>query len=607
MRRCCGERRSLRWRSPSAGVGAGGADCAGQRLRDVPRVGELSVGVRAPGSGIHLHARVRRAARLDQGRGRRPCRAENAGRDLRRDRRGGPVRGRVSAAGRLGFAACRPRRRAAGVVSARARTPSRPALLCALWPAGLAMSSVVGTDMPAAALLALALALLVTLGPRRPWRGGGWRSARRWGCAPGCARWRCRCRRWPSATGWRGGRRSTARRLLTAVGVATTLVVLLPWGIRHVRQSGSLYFTDDHGGITALIGANPNSEGTYTRALNRMFQDVTGRSVLDEPHHDTDRAAYAIAREWFRFEPGYALGLATLKADRLFDPEHRLLYWSIFRPGVLVGRPAAWFAARRDAHRTRLADALRRRGGGARARRCRRRRRAPAVGAARAGSVPARAGRDLHRLLRRAALPPADRAARVSVRRVRARGDRRRRARRRVSFARRPRSGGEGARAGAACSSSSGASAWPATLEAGTGLRARHRWAVSEVELDGRRRLLLWAPAPPLAPQSPLAGSPEGVHVRVDGGGRPTPLRLRLGGGPLPAGRYAASFPAGSPGGCPLRPRGQGGGGRGRRARRVRRRNRSSGWTAETVRRNCWFGAGIRLDRRCEDRDFALM
>ena len=132
--------------------------------------------------------------------------------------------------------------------------------------------------------------------------------------------------------------------------------MLLPWGIRHVRQSGELYFTDDHGGITALIGANPNSEGTYTRALNRMFKDVTGRSVLDEPHRETDRAAYAIAREWLRFEPRYALGLATLKADRLFDPEHRLLYWSIFRPGVLVGRPAALFAAPPRRASSRFAD-----------------------------------------------------------------------------------------------------------------------------------------------------------------------------------------------------------------------------------------------------------
>ena len=132
---------------------------------------------------------------------------------------------------------------------------------------------------------------------------------------------------------------------LTAVGLATALVVLSPWAVRHLRQSGSLYFTDDHGGITALIGANPNSEGTYTRALNRLFKDVTGRSVLDEPHHATDQAAYAIVREWTRFEPRYTLGLIVLKADRLFDPEIRLLYWPIFRTGALVGPRAAWFAA----------------------------------------------------------------------------------------------------------------------------------------------------------------------------------------------------------------------------------------------------------------------
>jgi hypothetical protein len=84
--------------------------------------------------------------------------------------------------------------------------------------------------------------------------------------------------------------------------------------------------------------------------------------------------------------------------------------------------------------------------------------------------------------------------------------------------------------------------AWPALLDAGTGLRARHRWAVSEAELDGRRRLLLWAAVPPLTAQSPLAGSPEGVHVRAREDGRPSALRLRLGGGPLPAGRYTLHF-----------------------------------------------------------------
>jgi len=67
--------------------------------------------------------------------------------------------------------------------------------------------------------------------------------------------------------------------------------------------------------------------------------------------------------------------------------------------------------------------------------------------------------------------------------------------------------------------------------------------------VDGGRRLLLWAPAPPLAAESPLAGSPEGVHVRSRAGAAPTTLRLRLGGGPLPAGRYALGFRLEAPSG----------------------------------------------------------
>ena len=214
----------------------------------------------------------------------------------------------------------------------------------ALWPAGVAMASVVGTDVPAAALIVAALALLAALAPARPLA-----SALAFGAAMGLAAW-VRAVALPlsalSIFDWLARRVPLRRALLyTGAGVAAALLVLLPWGIRHLRQSGALYFTDDHGGITALIGANPNSEGSYTRALNRLFKDVTGRSVLDEPHHATDLAAYAIVREWTRFEPRYTLGLVALKAERLFDPEVRLLYWPIFRPGVLVGRRAAWFAA----------------------------------------------------------------------------------------------------------------------------------------------------------------------------------------------------------------------------------------------------------------------
>jgi hypothetical protein len=441
-----------------------------------------------------------------------------------------------------------PRRARAGEAVAPPRDPTGPkgvcpcphavatALLFALWPAGVAMASVVGTDMPAAALLAAALGLLVVLGPRRPFV-----AAVAFGSAMGLCAW-VRAVALPLsalAFGYWLARRQKLHRvvLLTAAGVATTLVVLLPWGIRHVRQSGALYFTDDHGGITALIGANPNSEGTYTRALNRMFTDVTGRSVLDEPHHETDRAAYAIAREWLGFEPAYALGLATRKAERLFDPEHRLLYWPIYRPGVLVGRTAAWFAARRETIAG-LADGF-----------------GLAVAGLALAGVAAAAARRRWQLLALVpfqlafvatyamffaepryrlpiemlafpfvafALGELGGAARAAVRRSRA------------GLVRAAQALAPGLvlivvwRVG-----------WPALLDAGAGLRARHRWAVSEVELDGARRLLLWAPAPPLAAQSPLAGSPEGVRVRTGDGGPPTQLRLRLGGGPVPAGRYA--------------------------------------------------------------------
>ncbi len=217
----------------------------------------------------------------------------------------------------------------------------------AFWPAGVAIASVVGTDMPAAALLVAALGLLVTLAPRRPIA-----AAVAFGVTMGLAAWMraMALPLSPLAFGYWLARREGLTKAIgrTAVGVAATLIVLAPWAFRHLRQSGHFYFADDHGGITALIGANPNSEGTYTRALNALFKNVTGRGVLDEPHHETDAAAYALARDWFRAEPRYALGLVALKAERLYDPESRLLYWSIFRPGVLVGSQAAFFAAHHD-------------------------------------------------------------------------------------------------------------------------------------------------------------------------------------------------------------------------------------------------------------------
>jgi hypothetical protein len=233
----------------------------------------------------------------------------------------------------------------------RARCPCPAAvvatLLYALWPAGVALSSVVGTDVPAAALILLALWALIAWGERRPRR-----AALGFGALMGIAAY-VRAVALPltlmSVAYWalrRGPRSWRAIARLTALTTAATLVMLLPWALRNRREHGVLSFTDDHGGITALIGANPNSEGTYTRALNTMFKDLTGRSVLDEPHHETDRLAFDLAKDWTRFEPGYALGLVVLKAERLFWSEWHLLYWPIGRPGVLVGPSQRWFAAR---------------------------------------------------------------------------------------------------------------------------------------------------------------------------------------------------------------------------------------------------------------------
>ena len=408
----------------------------------------------------------------------------------------------------------------------------------ALWPAGVAMSSVVGTYVPAAALVVGALALLAAFGRTRPWT-----AALAFGAAMGLAAW-VRAVALPlsalSLGYWLALRLRLGRALvLTAAGLAAALVVLSPWAIRHLRQSGSLYFTDDHGGITALIGANPNSEGSYTRALNQMFKDVTGRSVLDEPHHATDQAAYAIVREWTRFEPRYTLGLVALKADRLFDPEIRLLYWPIFRPGALVGSRGAWFAAHHGAIET-VADGFG----------------LAVMGLALAGIAVALARRRWALL----ALLPFQLALAATY----------------AIFFAEPRyrlpiemlafpfvalALGELAALGLAVGRRRRDDAvrslralgpalalvtlwrilWPVALDGGRALRDHHRWAATEATFqqgnESRTRLLLWRAAPAFSEISPIEGASSGLHLRTGSQGSAR-AQVRLGGGAVAPGRY---------------------------------------------------------------------
>jgi hypothetical protein len=227
-------------------------------------------------------------------------------------------------------------------------------LAYALWPAGIAMSSVIGTDIPTAAIIVLALALLCVWGDTRPLLASA-----AFGAAMGVAAY-FRAVAMPlsvlSAGYWlarRVGVRATILR--TGLAMLLTALLLLPWGLRNRSQSGEFYLTDSHGGITALMGNDPNTEGTYSRSLGAMFLQLTGRTFLTEPHRQTDRVAYRLAMKLMTFEPAWTCGMVALRIERLFAPERGLLYWSVYRPGVVPPATAAWFNQHRPVI-TALAD-----------------------------------------------------------------------------------------------------------------------------------------------------------------------------------------------------------------------------------------------------------
>ena len=217
-------------------------------------------------------------------------------------------------------------------------------LLCALWPAGIAVSSVTGTDMPAAALLGLGVWLLARNAAGRPLGAPvafglvmGLASYVRAVALPlvllAAFHFRARGASWVHVV----------TRTLAACFLA--FLVLLPWGVRNHHQYGEFFLTDSHGGHTALVGANPNTDGSYSRSLNRLFSEGTGYALFAPPHRESDRAAYALAKQWTAFSPHYALGLLVAKADRLLGAERPLLYWPLYRQSVLP--PGTWF----DVHR----------------------------------------------------------------------------------------------------------------------------------------------------------------------------------------------------------------------------------------------------------------
>jgi len=227
-----------------------------------------------------------------------------------------------------------------------ARTALVAGLLYAFWPAGIAIAGVTGTDMPAAVLVVVAVYFLVRFSEQRPLL-----AALLFGLFTGLGAFiraiviplaalavlvfRAQGRSWKTAIGY------------TAVASATAMLLLSPWMLRNRLRYGEAFLTDSHGGHTALVGANPNTDGCYSRSLNRMYRDATGFTMLAEPHRQADHAALAIAKKWIAFEPMFALGLLGSKAERLLVHERALLYWPIFRAGVLPEPQHGFFARHR--------------------------------------------------------------------------------------------------------------------------------------------------------------------------------------------------------------------------------------------------------------------
>lgn len=221
-------------------------------------------------------------------------------------------------------------------------------LLYAFWPAGIAIASVTGTDMPAAVLVAMAAYALVRFSADRPML-----AAVLFGLLTGLAAY-IRAIVVPLAAlsvlvfraqgqPWRKSVQCTA------LACAIALLALSPWAVRNRLRYGETFFTDSHGGLTALVGANPNTDGCYSRSLNRTFHDVTGYQLLAEPHREADRASMAIAKDWIRFDPLFTVGLLVSKAERLLVHERALLYWPLFRAGVLPEPQRTFFARHRSA------------------------------------------------------------------------------------------------------------------------------------------------------------------------------------------------------------------------------------------------------------------
>lgn len=418
-----------------------------------------------------------------------------------------------------------------------ARAAAVAGVMYAVWPGGIAVSSVTGTDIPAAIPVAAGVWALVRA---RPERLTG--AALLAGTFLGLGAWvrAVAVPLAPLSAGLLHARTRNWRKTLIATGLVTAaaLVVLTPWALRNRARYGEAFLTDSHGGLTALVGAYPNSDGQFTRALNRAFEAVTGIPWLGEPHREADAWAYGEAKRWTRHAPAFALGLALARADKLLSNERSLLYWPLYRQGVLRAESQAFF----ERHRRDIEAAtdvfwwwllL---GCVAAAPVALVQRRWEALGLlplqlALAGVyVVFFAESRYHLTIAVLAFPGAagfsvfllDAAKRAAVRLA-------------TRASRTPRDSREGrALLAAVLTLAVVLSAWFSLMTLGTALRQKHAWVVHVCHVDGRARFCRWKPTPGGA-RSPLAGVWDAVGLRLRDLAVPAEATLKV---ELPPGRH---------------------------------------------------------------------
>ena len=270
---------------------------------------------------------------------------------------------------------------------------------------------------------------------RRPrcWR---WRS----GCSratPAGGRWRAavalrprhgprglRARRGAAARGaggaalwWRARARSGRTRSPRTVArrARSPSWCCLPWGVRNHVRYGELFLTDSHGGHTALVGANPNTDGRLQPlAQPPVHARRPATAAVGAAPRVRSRGLRARQARGRPSSRDYALGLLAAKADRLLTHERALLYWPLYRQGVLRAARAGSSATAPGSSGWPTASGTRsspRRSSGSSRRRARRNWPALALAAA-----AARARGALRALLLRGPLPPGDRRPPVPVR-----------------------------------------------------------------------------------------------------------------------------------------------------------------------------------------------